>query len=115
MHSNVFAQPSSFVDRGAEFSFAVLVWGRELAVMERVSSSFVDLNEVRALLELLAHNCDELISAIGISRIRKNMLLGVVADGIFVPTKYVDGVAADSQAGTGNFATINGIAYRGVS
>jgi hypothetical protein len=42
------------------------------------------------------------------------VLLRVVADGVFVAAEDVDGVAADAQARTGNFAAIDGVADGGV-
>ena len=42
------------------------------------------------------------------------MLLGIVADSIFVAAQNVDGIAADAQARPGDEALIDGIAYRGV-
>ena len=42
------------------------------------------------------------------------MLLGIVADGVFVAAKNVDGVAADAQARAGDESLIDGVAHGGV-
>ncbi len=42
------------------------------------------------------------------------MLLGIVADGVFVAAENVDGIAADAKARAGNEALIDRIAHGGV-
>ena len=42
------------------------------------------------------------------------MLLGVVADGVFVTAENIDGVAADAQARAGDLAAIDGVAHGSV-
>ena len=75
---------------------------------------FVDLDEVRAFLELLADHGDEFGGVVGVRRVRENALLGIVADGVFVAAENIDGVAADAQTRPGDQAVIDGVAHGGI-
>src|SRR5207244_7548983 len=72
------------------------------------------LDEIGALLELLAHRLDKLIRIVGVSGIRQDMLFGVVADGVLVPAQNVDRIPADSQPWSRDFAAINRVPDGGV-
>ena len=56
----------------------------------------------------------EFVGIVGIVRVGQNVLLRVVADGVFVAAEDVDGVAADAQPRAGNAAFVNGIANGGI-
>ena len=81
---------------------------------DRVAAGLVDLDEVGAFLELLADHGDEFVGVVGVGGVGENVLLGIVADGVFVAAENVDGVAADAQARAGNQAVIDGVAHGGV-
>src|SRR5947209_14256813 len=89
-----------FVHRGAEFRLGVLVRRGKLSVVERVGSGFVNFDEIRAVLELLAYDFDQLISPISVGGVGKNMLIRVVADRVFMTAENVNGVAARSEEHT---------------
>src|SRR5215469_15324779 len=84
VNGNAFADTPSFSDGDAEFGFGVLVWGRELPLLKRVCASFVDFDEIGAFFNLFANDGHEFGGIIGVSGVRENVLLGVVADGILV-------------------------------
>ena len=111
---NVFAGTGGFFDGGAEFGFRVLERRREVAVAKRVRACFVDLDEIGAFFYLLADYGDEFGGVVGVGGVGQDVLLGIVADGVFVPAENVDGVAADAQARAGDLAAIDGVANSGV-
>src|SRR5437879_3928103 len=84
VNGNSLANAPGFSDGGAEFGFGVLVWSRKLPILERVRAGFVDFDQIGALFDLFANDGDEFGGIIGVSGVRENVLLGVVADGIFV-------------------------------
>ena len=101
-------------DCGGEFVFGVLVGRGEFSVREGVCAGFVNFDEVRAFFELLADYGDEFGGIVGVGGVGEDVLLRVVADGVFVAAENVDGVAADAQARAGNLAVIDGVADGGV-
>src|SRR5437867_5778188 len=115
MHSHTLAYASGFVDSSAEFSLCVLIRSRKVSITNRIRTSLVNLDEIGALFELLAHCLDELICTVRVSGVRQDVLLGVVADGVFMSAEKIDRVSADSQARPWDLPTVNGIAHRSVS
>ena len=103
-----------FADCGGEFFFGVLVWRGEFSVGDRVGTCFVNLDEVGAFFQLFADHGDEFGGVVRVCGVGEDVLLGVVADGVLVAAENIDGVAADAQAGAGNFAAIDGVAHGGV-
>src|SRR5439155_1703087 len=97
MRSHTLAYASGFVDSSAEFSLCVLIRRRKVSITNRIRTSTVNLDEIGALLELLALCLDELICTVRVSGVRQQVLLGVVADGVFVPAQNLDGIPVDSQ------------------
>ena len=63
---------------------------------------------------MLANYGDEFRGVVRVGGVGKNVLLGVVADGVFVTAENIDGVAADAQARAGNLTAIDGVAHGGV-
>ncbi len=82
------------------------------AVDQAVGAGFVDFGEVGTLLMLFAHDVYELFGGVGIVGVGENVLRGIVAIGVFVAAKDIDGVAADAQARPGDEALIDGVANR---
>jgi len=111
---NAFAHPRGFADRGAEFGFRILIGRGELAIPKRVFAGFVDLDEVRAFLDLPANDGHEFGGIIGISSVRKDALFGIVSDRIFVPANDGNRVPADPQTRTWDQTLIDCIAHGGV-
>ncbi len=107
---NAIACARGLAHGGNEFVLGVLEWSGEVPTHEGILSGLVNLDEVRTFLDLFADDGDELRGVIGVSRVGKHVLLWVVADGVFVPTENVDGIAAGAQARSGNLAPIDGVA-----
>src|SRR6185437_4012135 len=104
------AGAGGFFDGSAKLGFRVLIGGGKVAIAKRVRARFINFYEIRAFLELLAYDGDELGSVIRESGVGKDVLFGVEAVGIFVAAEDVDGIPADTQARAGNFAVIDGVA-----
>src|SRR5437660_3768588 len=88
---------------------------RQVAFTTRIRTVLIKSAEISALFELLAHRLDKLIRIVGVSGIGQNVLLWVVADGVFMSAEKIDRVSADSQARPWDLPTVNGIAHRSVS
>ncbi len=88
-----------------------MVWRGEDSVLDRVLSCFVDLGEVGSAFALLADDFDELLGRVGEVGVGENVLGRVVADGVFVASEEVDGVAAYAHSRAGNQAGVDGVAY----
>ena len=86
----------------------------KLAVFEEVAAGFIDLGEVRPILDLLANHRHQFIGGVGVGGVGQDMLLGVVVERIFVAAQDVDGVAADAQARAGDESLVNRVADGGV-
>ena len=80
----------------------------------RVRAGLVDLDEVGALLHLLAHDRDDLLGVVGVVGVRQHVLRGIEVIGVLVAAQNVDGVAADAQPRPGNQSLIDGVADRRV-
>ena len=63
---------------------------------------------------MLANYGYEFCGVVSVGGVGKYVLLGVVADGVFVTAENVNGVAADAQARAGDLAAIDGVAHGGV-
>ncbi len=59
VNCHVLAHARGFLDRGGQLGFGVLVGRGEFAVADGVAAGFVDLDEIGALLELLADDGDQ--------------------------------------------------------
>ena len=83
----------------AEFGFGVLIRRGEVAVAHRIAAGLVDLDEVRAFLELLrGSRRTSSLGIVGVGGVGEHALFGIVVDGVFVAAQNIDGVAADAQA-----------------
>ena len=80
MHGDASAQPRRFFDSGFELRLGVLVRSCEFSIVQRVGSGLINLDEVRAFLELLPHHCYEFVGVVGIICVGQDVLLRVVAD-----------------------------------
>ncbi len=114
MYRHVPAHPCGFVHRSFQLRLRVLIWGREFSIPQRIRPSLIDLDEVGAFLELLPDHRNQFVRAVSVIRVGKDVLLGVIADGVFVSAKDVDCVAANPQPRPGNAAFINRIPHRRV-
>jgi hypothetical protein len=114
VHRDAMASARGFVDGGGEFFFGVLVWRGEMAIDDLVRAGFVNFDEVGAFLELAANHGDEFGGVVGVGRVRKDALLGIEADGVFVAAEKIHSVAADAQARAGNESLVDGVAHGGV-
>ena len=63
---------------------------------------------------MLADDGYQFVGVVGVGRVGKHVLLGIVADGVFVAAENVDGIAADAHARAGDEAVIDGVANGGV-
>src|SRR6266699_5852302 len=115
VYSDTLAYASRLANCGTEFSLGVLIRSGKVAITNRIRASLVNLDEIGTLFELLAHRLDKLIRIVGVSGIGQNVLLWVVADGVFMSAEKIDRVSADSQARPWDLPTVNGIAHRSVS
>ena len=107
---NAIACAPCLTHSGEEFVLGVLEWSGETAVHERIRAGLINLDEFCTFLDLFADDGDKFGGVIGVSRIGEHVLLRVVADGVFVAAKNVDGIATDAQARAGNLAFIDGVA-----
>ena len=82
--------------------------------MKRVCACFVDFDEIGAFLDLFANYGDEFGGTIGVSGVRENVLLGVVADGVFVAAENGNRVTAYTQTWAGDQSLVDGIADGGI-
>jgi len=114
VNSDVFAKASGFLNGGGEFGFGELIGSEKTAVAKGVRASFVDLDEVGALLELLTNDGDELIGGVGVGGVGQDVLLWIEAVGIFVAAENVDGIAGDAEAWAGDQAGVDGVANSGI-
>ena len=94
MNAHRRAQPPRLFNRGSQLRFCVLVRRMKLPIHQAVLARLVNLREVRALLVLLAHHLDNLIDRVGVVRVRKHMLRGVVVDRVLMPAQNIDCIAA---------------------
>ena len=108
--------PTRAASATAAASSASLYWIRrgELAAGQRVAARLVDLDEVRALLELAADDADQFERIVGLRGVGQHPLLRVIADRVFVAAQDIDRVAADAQPGARNGAGVDGVAHRRV-
>ena len=114
MNRDALAHASGFVHRGGQLGFAELIRRGEDAAAHRIGAGLVDFREVGAQLVLFAHHCDQLVRIIGPGGVGQNVLLGIVADGVFVAAENIDGIAANAQARARNEALIDRVAHGGV-
>ena len=114
VYRHALAHARGLLHRGAKLGFGVLVGRGELAAVVRVGAGLVDLDEIRAFLELLPDRLHQLPRVVRPRGVGEHALLGVEAVCIFVPAEDVDGIAADAQARTRNPAIVDGVAYGGV-
>jgi hypothetical protein len=101
VNGDALSDARSFSDGSAEFGLGVLIGCRELPVLKTVFAGFVDLDEIGALFDLLANRGYEFGGTIGIRRVRENMLLRVVAEGIFVAAQDGNGLPLMRNRGPG--------------
>ena len=99
-----------FTDGGGEFFFGVLVRSGEAAVDDLIGTGFVNFDKVGALFQFGANCGDEFGVVVRVGGVSEDVLLGVVADGVFVAAENADGVAADAQARAGNQALVDCVA-----
>ena len=112
MNRNSLAAAGGFFDGGFEFGFRVLVNGGEAAIANHVRAGLVNFDEIGALFELLANRSHQFGGIVGIGRVRKHVLRGVVMIGILVSAENVDGISADAQTRSRKQALIDGVAHR---
>ena len=111
---DVFPSAGGFLDGRGKFGLGVLVGGGETALADGVGAGLIDFDEVRAFLELLANDGDELPGRIGIGGVGEDVLLGIIVNRIFVSAKDIDGVAADAESRAGDKAGVDCVADGGV-
>src|SRR5579872_6881445 len=109
VHCHMLADPRGLLNRSAKLGFRVLIRRGKFAVTKRIASSFVDLDKIGALLELLADYGNQFSGVVGPGGIREEVLLRVVVVCILVSAKDVHCIAADPQARSGNETLVNGI------
>jgi hypothetical protein len=114
VYRDTIAGASGFADGGGEFFFGVLIRSGETAVGDLVRTGFVNFDEVGAFFQLGADCGDEFRGVVGVGGVSEDVLLGVVADGVFVAAEDADGIAADAQARAGNQTLIDCVADGGV-
>ena len=76
VNRDMFAEARRFFDRG--FELRLRCTGKEcesLSVSDRVGAGLIDLDEVRAFLELLAHDGHEFVGAVGVVGVGEYVLL----------------------------------------
>jgi hypothetical protein len=86
----------------------------KLAIDDLVRAGLVNFDEVGAFLELAANHGDEFGGAVGICRVREDVLRGIEADGVFVAAEKIYSIAADAQARAGDQTLVDGVAHGGV-
>jgi hypothetical protein len=104
-----FAQPGSFLHCSRHFGFGVLIRRCIDAIEQGIAASLVDFDEIRAFLELLPDYANQLRRAVGIGGIRKNALIGIVVNRVFVPADDTDRISADAQARPRDEPLIDGV------
>ena len=114
VYRNTIAGACGFAHGGGEFFLGVLIRSGETAVGDLVRTGFVNFDEVGAFFQFGTNCGDELGGIVRVSGVPEDVLLGVVADGVFVAAENADGIAADAQARTGDQTLIDRVAYGGV-
>ena len=114
MHGDARLQACRLGDGLRQLRLGVLDDGVKLAVLEEVAAGFVNLDEVRPVLDLLANDGHQFIAGVGVGGVGEHVLLGVVVERVLVAAEDVDGVAADAQARSGDLSLVNGVADGGV-
>ena len=104
----------SFGHRSCELRLGVLVRRLQRAIDDLVRAGLVDLGEVGPLLQLLAHDFDDLLGVVGAVGVRQHVLLGIEAVRVFVSTENVDGIPADAKPRPRNQALIDRVTHCGV-
>ena len=74
----------------------------------------INLDEVRALLDLLPYHGDQFVGIVGVGGIGGDVLGGIEVDCVFMASENADGVAADAHARAGNQSGVDGVAHGGV-
>src|SRR5579859_1199517 len=114
MYGNTLANSLCFRDSSRQFALRVLIDGGKLAVAYRIWAGFINLDEIRAFLKLLANDGDEFLRVVRIGGVREDVLCRIEAVGVFVATENIDSIAADAQPWAGNQALINAVAHGGI-
>ena len=74
----------------------------------------INLDKVRALLELLPNHGNQLAGVVGVSGVGRDVLGGIEVDGVFMAAENAYGVAAHRHARAGNQSRVDGIAHGGI-
>src|SRR5580692_5968929 len=114
MHGDASLQALRFRDGLRQLRLSVLEDAVKLAVFDEVAAGFVDLDEVRAVLDLLANDGYQFIASVGVGGVGEHVLLGVVVEGVLVAAENTDSVTTDAQAGSGDKPLVNRVAHGGV-
>jgi hypothetical protein len=101
VYRDTIAGARGFAHGGGEFFFGVLIRSGEMAVDDLVRTRFVNFDEVGAFFQFGANCGDEFGVIVCVGGVSEDVLLGVVADGVFVAAENADGIAADAQAWAG--------------
>jgi len=114
MHGNASLQAGSLGDGLRQLRLGVFHDAMKLTVLKEVGAGFVDLDEVRPVLDLLANDAHQFIAGIGVGGVGKHVLLGVEVECVFVAAENVDGVPTDAQARSWDKSLVNRVADGGV-
>src|ERR1035441_8298573 len=114
MNAHTLAHTRRFLDGGLKLGLGVLVGRGEFAIGQAVAAGLINLDEVRALLELLPYHGDEFAGIVSVGGIGGDVLGGIEVDCVFMASENADGVAADAHARARNQSGVDGIAYGGV-
>ena len=104
MHRNASSGSGRLRHRRRQLRFGELIRSREPPVHQPVFPRLINLDEVCAFLHLAANRFHELLSVVGVGRIRKHTLRRIEIVRVFVPAKNVDSVPADPQPRPGDLS-----------
>ena len=114
MYRNVLSNAPGFLYGGAQFCFAVLVWSREFAILQRILARFVHLDEVCSELELFTDDAGDLLDIVRVGGVGEHVLFGVETIGVFMAAENVYSIPRDPQAGARDQALVNRVPYSGI-
>ena len=77
VNGDVLAESRGFFDGGFQLRLRVLIRSGEFPVFHRVCAGLVNLDEVRAFFELLAHHSDEFVGVVGVVRVGETCCAGL--------------------------------------
>ena len=114
MHTNASPHPRRLLHRNLKLRLRVLVRSNKLPIHLAVLARLINLDEIRALLELLANHIHQLGSIVRIVGIPRNMRRRIVVDRVLMPAHNADRVPAHPHPRPRNQPRIDRIANRRV-